>query len=585
MNKFRSIIIGLHGQNKKDLQKLYTEKHLSKQAFQTLMASGQLPENKAFEYRGIKFILSGTDSRVSEKLILLIGIPQDFINIDFNTEYSLPIENYLLKVLSPAINDLNSEYVNVNKSNRQTPAFNCQIVNELIIKRSGLVYNHYDHEFIFKINFTVPLFSELYINAKSTYKTIKLIMETVYDKLDNLDYNMLNLNIRTYLDQQIIREYLYENDYKVFIANESILPRENNSQLPLEQALPFISPKSLEISIPITNGLITGMGIKNGITVITGGGYSGKSTLLDAIELGIYNHIPGDGREFVITDNSALKIYAEDGRVVHSIDMSIFYKYFPNRTDSTNFSTSHASGSVSQAVNIIEAIYGGCKLLLIDEDKSATNFMICDNFMRKLVRKEPIIPFTDRINEIYDRCNVSTILVIGGSSEYLSYANDVILMEDFIPYDISKDVKSLNLVQLSNKLPKGTLLESRILVPKINHQPFMVFKNVKTENANKIVLDNYVTDIMFLTAIVSDYQINYLAIILNYLLSSNINNFDIKNEAEKTVLKIFEKDIIEYTPAINLKVESYFEEVRAIDVISCINRMRGIDLRVNNKDN
>ena len=150
---------------------------------------------------------------------------------------------------------------------------------------------------------------------------------------------------------------------------------------------------------------------------------------MDAIATGVYNHVPGDGREYVITDSDALKIYAEDGRPVHSLDLSPFFRHLPNETDVKNFSTPHASGSVSQAANIIEAVCGGAKLLLIDEDKSATNFMIRDSNMRFVVKNEPIIPFTDRVRELYREKQISTILVIGGSSEYLAYADQVILLD------------------------------------------------------------------------------------------------------------------------------------------------------------
>ena len=161
-----------------------------------------------------------------------------------------------------------------------------------------------------------------------------------------------------------------------------ILPRENGTDEPMKNAIPFISPPELSVTISFSDGSeLSGMAIRKGVTVITGGGYSGKSTMLDAIEMGIYCHIPGDGREYVITDESALKIDAEDGRPVSGLDISPFFRFLPGNADASCFSTPHASGSVSQAANIVEAVYSGSKLLLIDEDKSATNFMIRDRNM------------------------------------------------------------------------------------------------------------------------------------------------------------------------------------------------------------
>lgn len=154
---------------------------------------------------------------------------------------------------------------------------------------------------------------------------------------------------------------------------------------------------------------------------------------VDAIELGIYNHVPGDGRKYVLSDQSALKTNAEDGRPVEDIDLEPFFHRLSGNQDLKHFRTRHASGSVSQGANIVEAIGCGVKLLLIDEDKSATNFMIRDKVMRKIVPNEPIIPFTDRIEELNKNCGMSMILVIGGSAEYLAYADIVILMEDYEP--------------------------------------------------------------------------------------------------------------------------------------------------------
>lgn len=184
---------------------------------------------------------------------------------------------------------------------------------------------------------------------------------------------------------------------------------------------------------------IRGMGIRRGVTVITGGGYSGKSTLLEAISAGVYDHVAGDGRELCITDRTAMGILAEDGRSIKNVNIAPFIRWIPGN-DTLHISTERASGSTSQAANIMEAVAIGSTLLLIDEDKSATNFMIRDALMRRLVKKEPITPFTERVRELYEQCGVSTILVIGGSGEYLSVADRVYLMEDYRIFDVTAAV-------------------------------------------------------------------------------------------------------------------------------------------------
>lgn len=225
--------------------------------------------------------------------------------------------------------------------------------------------------------------------------------------------------------QAAIRAWLAASEYCAFLANGSILPRAKGTDLPLAGAIPFQSTPGDEIEVCG----VRGMGVRRGVTVITGGGYSGKSTLLDAISAGIYDHAPGDGRELCITDPSAVTISAEDGRSVKTVNISPFIKWLPGG-DTAHFSTDHASGSTSQAANIMESVAGGARLLLIDEDRSATNFMIRDRMMKALIEREPITPFTDRVQELAGQ-GISTILVIGGSGEYLAVADRIYLMEDY----------------------------------------------------------------------------------------------------------------------------------------------------------
>ena len=181
------------------------------------------------------------------------------------------------------------------------------------------------------------------------------------------------------------------------------------------------------------------------LTLIVGGGYHGKSTLLQAIERGVYNHIYGDGREWVVTDPTAVKIRAEDGRRIENVDISSFIHNPPLNKNTEEFSTENASGSTSQAANIVEAVEAGTQLILFDEDTSATNFMIRDERMQRLVsnEKEPITPFIDRVRELYEDHNISTIMVMGGSGDYFEVADTVIMMDNYLPEDVTMDAKKI----------------------------------------------------------------------------------------------------------------------------------------------
>lgn len=248
-------------------------------------------------------------------------------------------------------------------------------------------------------------------------------------------------------DQRVIREELKKRGLIAFVANGSILPRQSgNSDLPMKDAVPFQSPKSMEITIQLRHrGSITGMGIRKGITLIAGGGYHGKSMLLEALEKGVYDHIAGDGREFVITDDTAWKLRAEDGRKIKDVDISLFINHLPNGRNTRRFSTLDASGSTSQAANIIEAIEAKSQVLLIDEDTSATNFMVRDELMQRVIQKdkEPITPFLERARDLYEKAGISTILVVGSCGSYFYIADQIIQMDNYCPVDITEKTRKL----------------------------------------------------------------------------------------------------------------------------------------------
>lgn len=248
-------------------------------------------------------------------------------------------------------------------------------------------------------------------------------------------------------DQHYIREEMKKQDIVAFIADGSILPRESGvSDKPLRDGIPFESPESMVVTFMLPHkGTVRGMGIKKGITLIVGGGYHGKSTLLKALERGVYDHIAGDGREYVITDETALKLRAEDGRKITNTDISLFINHLPNGKDTKSFSTLDASGSTSQAANIVEGIEAGSRLLLIDEDTSATNFMVRDELMQKIVvrEKEPITPFLERAKDLYEKADISTILVVGSCGSYFYIADKVIQMDSYKALDITEGTKKI----------------------------------------------------------------------------------------------------------------------------------------------
>lgn len=281
-------------------------------------------------------------------------------------------------------------------------------------------------------------------------------------KFAALDPQAIQHHVETVEDAAWLRSQLADRNLVAFIPDAAILPRRSgvdDRPLPAQnQPIPWQSPASLRLEFDRPNqGNTTGTGIPNGITLIVGGGYHGKSTLLKAIALGVYNHIPDDGREQLVTDTAAVKIRAEDGRSIAGVNISPFINHLPQGRSTRHFSTENASGSTSQAANIIEALELGARVLLVDEDTSATNFMIRDRRMQALIAKdkEPITPFIDKIRQLYTDHGVSTILVMGGSGDYFDVADTVIAMTDFTPQDVTASAKTIAQTYATDRAPEG----------------------------------------------------------------------------------------------------------------------------------
>lgn len=271
-----------------------------------------------------------------------------------------------------------------------------------------------------------------------------------------LDESALRRHVETVEDARALRDQLRDRGLVAFVADEAILPRRSgvdDRPLPRDRAVPFRSPERLRVTLEAPNaGRVSGMGVPTGVTLIVGGGYHGKSTLLRAIERGVYDHLPGDGRERVVAVPGAVKVRAEDGRRIAGTDISSFIDRLPAGEDTGRFWTENASGSTSQAAAIAEALEVGAECLLVDEDTSATNFMIRDARMQALIadEHEPITPFIDRARPLAGELGVSTILVVGGAGDYFDVADTVIAMRDYLPEDVTEEAR-----RIAERLPSA----------------------------------------------------------------------------------------------------------------------------------
>ena len=565
MNRLKRILISMQGKSKTELHWLYNTS-----------ANDPDEEGKIFTYKDMNFWCQGTGFRNSERLLLFVAIPDRYFE-KIRFEESVPLENYLLYRLSPAIRELQAEYQNNKKNTREKASFTIQSPDGCMEKKSGCRYDQARQCFVLCVHFTVPLVNAMSVNGKAAIRAMKDLLDCIETELRRMDTEEIQLWMTTYKKQREIRKFMEESGLCAFIADGSILPREGDTGSPLESAIPFMSPIELRTEIPFASGeKIIGMGIRKGITVITGGGYSGKSTLLDAIEQGIYHHIPGDGREYVLTDREALKVDAEDGRMVESVNLTPFFRKLGGEETMERFCTGHASGSVSQAANIVEAVCGGAKLLMIDEDKSATNFLIRDRNMRRIVPNEPIIPFTDRVEELYEECGVSSILVIGGSSAYLAYADTVILMDQYVPQIITSRVQELAIEKV-REAGKAEWMESRRLKASKTSQPFLLFRSVVTENEKKIVLDDFSADITHLTALITADQLNTLSWIMESILTDQeASSVELMDKLREKLENVFHGENQNRSGSPLAAEQLFCSVIRPLDAWCCLNRMRGV---------
>lgn len=269
--------------------------------------------------------------------------------------------------------------------------------------------------------------SELLIGTLSDYLTVAMYW-------NNINKEKCKEHIDCLLNRNFLLSQLEEHNLVAFVPNNAILPRESSvSESPMQDAVPFTSPKELQLSLKLLNGTkIEGMGIPKGISIIVGGGFHGKSTLLHALEDSVYPHVPGDGREFIVIDKTATPVKTEEGRVVNGTDISALVKELPFNNNVESFTTKNASGATSQVANLLEAVELGARTILIDEDASAVNFLIRDLRMRSLIeaKKEPLIPLTDRIKDFVNS-GINFIIVVGACGDYISLANTVIAFNEY----------------------------------------------------------------------------------------------------------------------------------------------------------
>jgi len=503
-----------------------------------------------------------------------------------NRSRRVGVEDYLTRAFSDAIDAVAKGHRGTGKSG-MVSIVPC---GQEVLERSAMVVNDDLVEARFVVG--LPARGRTVLGKEAEQIFFEEIPSIVTRSLlhESLDGEMLNRHVDVTEDEDFIRASLAEKGYVCFIGDTSILPRRSGiDDRPMKQpqAIPFVSPESQRATFDTPNsGAISGMAIPRGVTLIVGGGYHGKSTLLRAIERGVYNHIPGDGREFAIADPTAVKIRAEDGRRVEKVDISAFLTNLPTGRDTRSFSSDDASGSTSQAANIVEAIEIGAKLLLMDEDTCATNFMIRDKRMQELVSKdkEPITPFLDRVTDLYSQFGVSSILVLGGSGDYFDVADTVISMDTFQPRDVTSEAEAVaakyqtqrtrEIAQEFQKISQRAPL-SNSFNPRRGRKPV----KIDAKSLNLISFGYTMIDLLCVEQIVDIGQTRAIGDALHYISKKYAGGSYSMSEIVDKVSEDMEENGLDVLSPFKGQVYGGYALPRKFEVVAAINRMRTLTVK------
>lgn len=370
-----------------------------------------------------------------------LGLQKQFIS---NRYRKIAAKDYILRAFNNGVN----EHTRRNRGSQGSGSFQPPELPPQVLERNIIVFDR-DH---IRLHFRVSLPGSA-DNRVLGRQAVDMFLLELPQVIESVSASLktrterLKAHCHRVEDMLTLQAQLEAYHLAAFIADGSILPRASGiSEAPLKEgAIPFWSPEEEAVVLDLPNRKkVRGLGIRKGVTVLIGGGFHGKSTLVEALARGVYPHIPDDGRECVVTDASATFICTEDGRSVSGVDISGFISNLPGDVDTRRFITGNASGSTSEAAAIVEAVLSGSRLLLIDEDSSATNFLIRDSNMRHLIPEDPIIPLFDRVRELYEKHGVSTLIVSGGSSDYVGAADHVIAMRDYLPVSMTGQTRTMN---------------------------------------------------------------------------------------------------------------------------------------------
>ncbi len=506
------------------------------------------------------------------------GFPKEYLD---KAHRRIMLQDYLLRDFGRELAKFNHKAGGSGKSG----TLSVSRCGQEVLERSALTIDPVSGELILRFQAGFPAAGRSTLSMELRKMLFEYVPRCINSALRSktADMDLIGKWIKLSDDQKAIRDQLKNKGLVAFVANESVLPRKSGvDDRPMTEAVKFQSTKEDEVTLNLPEGRhIKGLGIKEGVTLIVGGGYHGKSTLLKALERGVYNHIPGDGREYIITEKSAMKLRAEDGRSIKQLDISAFIRNLPNGRDTVRFSTEDASGSTSQAANTVEAIMAGCRTLLIDEDTSATNFMVRDVLMHKVINKgeEPIIPFIGRMRQLYDDMGISTILVAGSSGAFFNVSDTILQMKEYNPVNITEAAK-----EAANDYPdvlseKDALkFDKDLRIPCPNKEVTESRKvKVRGSGTDSVSINHESVELRFVEQVIDNEQTNLLGGLLRTL---EEEYFDGKKPLEECINELYGRLKEEgFASACKGLIPGNYAMVRSLELWAMVNRYRGLVLK------
>ncbi len=512
------------------------------------------------------------------------GFPPDTYD---NSSRRAALEDFLTRAFASGVR----EFVSGRRGSGKSGVVSIDVPGQEILERTSCFVTGGSVEVRFRVG--LPAAGRRILGREAAEIFFDEIPQVVRKSLrhESLDREALKRHIDVNEDQDVLRGVLAEKGLVAFVADGSVLPRRSGvDDRPLSgeggaMVVPFKSPDSMRMVFRLPHaGDVEGMGIPEGITLIVGGGFHGKSTLLRALERGVYNHVPGDGRELVVTRGDAVKIRSEDGRNVAGVDIRPFITNLPFHSGTESFTTENASGSTSQAANIIESLEVGCRFLLIDEDTSATNFMIRDERMQALVAKdkEPITPFLDKVRLLYGDLGVSTVLVMGGSGDYFDVADRVIMMDSYEPRDVTTEAADIVSNDHTGRRMEGGERFGEI-TPRVplrkSFDPSRGRKEVKIDakGLKAVLFGTHSIDLSSVEQLVDISQTRAIGDMIHYYSTHHAGRErPLREGLEKMMEEIDEKGM----DVLSKFKEGDYARPRLFEVAAAVNRMRSLKVRL-----